>query len=195
MRKIGILGGTFDPPHNGHLLIANEVLEFLGLNEIWFLPNSKPPHKSTSGTSTNDRVNMLEKAISDHAQFKVEKIELERSGPSYTYDTMELLHQKNDGTEFYFIIGADMVEYLPKWYKIDDLLKLVTFVGVQRPEHVLQTSYPVIYLDIPEFAVSSSLIRERVKNGNTIHYLTPDSVIQYIKEHQLYGSSESVRDC
>lgn len=138
---------------------------------------------------------MLEKAISNHADFKVEKIELERSGPSYTYDTMKLLHQKNEGTEFYFIIGADMVEYLPKWYKIDDLLNLVTFVGVQRPEHVLQTSYPVIYIDIPEFAVSSSLIRERVKNGNTIHYLTPDSVIQYIKEHQLYGSSESVRDC
>jgi nicotinate-nucleotide adenylyltransferase len=195
MRKIGILGGTFDPPHNGHLLIANEVLHTLGLEEVWFLPNAKPPHKSTSETSTIDRVTMLEKAISENACFKVEKLELERKGPSYTYDTMKLLQEKNDGIEFYFIIGADMVEYLPKWYKIDELLKLVTFVGVQRPAHQLQSNYPVIFIDIPEFAVSSSLIRERVKNGNTIHYLTPVSVIQYIKEHQLYGTSESARDC
>lgn len=196
MKKIGILGGTFDPPHNGHLLIASEVHDALSLDEIWFLPNGEPPHKPlSSGASTEHRIAMLERAVSDNLHFKIEKLEVDRTGPSYTFETMKLLHEREEGHQFYFIIGADMVEYLPKWHKIDELIKLVTFVGVQRPEYELNTKYPVTYIDIPEFAVSSSLIRERTQAGRTIQYLAPDSVILYIKEHQLYGTNESVRDC
>ena len=194
-KNIGILGGTFDPPHFGHLLIASEVRHAMQLSEIWFMPNQIPPHKQDEHfTDSKHRLNMIKLAIHDQAHFKIEQIELDREGPSFTYDTLRILREQFPTYSFYFIIGADMIEYLPKWYKIDDLMKLVTFVGVQRPAHQLQSKYPVIFIDIPEFAVSSSLIRERVKNGNTIHYLTPDSVIQYIKEHQLYGTSESARN-
>lgn len=189
MRKIGILGGTFDPPHHGHLLIANEALYGLNLDEIWFLPNQEPPHKKKSTLIKNeDRVNMLQLAIQDVPSFRVETIELDRPGPSFTYDTMKQLKELHPDVHFYFIIGADMVEYLPKWHKIDELLQIVTFIGVNRPSYSDDSDYPLIHLDIPEFEVSSSLIRERIMKGKTIRYLLPDSIIEYLKEKNLYGS-------
>ncbi|WP_077214046.1 nicotinate-nucleotide adenylyltransferase [Bacillus dakarensis] len=189
MKNIGILGGTFDPPHYGHLLMANEVLHGLNLDEIWFMPNQEPPHKEKSDQIRNeDRLEMLELAIKDEPRFRVEKIEFERPGPSYTYDTVKLLLELYPDVTFYFIIGADMIEYLPKWYKIEELMELLTFVGVDRPNYEHETPYPIIYVDVPEFAVSSSLIRERVREGKTVKYLLPDTVIQYLKENRLYGS-------
>ncbi|MEQ2526264.1 nicotinate-nucleotide adenylyltransferase [Robertmurraya yapensis] len=189
MRKIGILGGTFDPPHHGHLLIANEALHGLSLDEIWFLPNQEPPHKKKSGLMTNeDRLNMLELVTKDVPYFRVETIELERSGPSYTYDTIKQLKEMHADVQFYFIIGADMIEYLPKWYKIDELMDMISFIGVNRPTFEEKTSYPIIHLDIPEFSVSSSLIRQRMLEGKTIRYLLPDSIIEYLKEKNLYGA-------
>ncbi|ANB59726.1 nicotinate-nucleotide adenylyltransferase [Anoxybacteroides amylolyticum] len=190
MRKIGIFGGTFDPPHNGHLLMANEVLHALMLSEIWFMPNHIPPHKQHEQvTKSSDRLRMLQLAIADHSQFKMETIELTREGPSYTYDTMQQLKEMYPNDQFYFIIGADMVEYLPHWYCIDELVQLVTFVGVKRPGFSLRTPYPIIEVEIPEFAVSSSLIRERVKQGKSIRYLVPERVRQYIERKRLYGTS------
>lgn len=189
MRKIGILGGTFDPPHHGHLLIANEALHGLALDEIWFLPNQEPPHKKKSAQIKNeDRVEMLKLALQDVPNFKIEKIELERTGPSYTYDTMRQLTELHQDAKFYFIIGADMIEYLPKWHKIDELLEFVTFIGVNRPTYSTESSYPLIHLDVPDFEVSSSLIRGRIMEGKTIRYLLPDPVIAYLKEKNLYGS-------
>jgi nicotinate-nucleotide adenylyltransferase len=190
MKKIGIFGGTFDPPHYGHLLMANEVLHALHLSEIWFMPNHIPPHKQHEQvTNSEDRLHMLKLAIADHPHFKIETIELQRGGPSYTYDTMRQLKAIYPNNEFYFIIGADMVEYLPNWYYIDRLVQLVTFVGVKRPGFSLETSYPLIEVEIPEFAVSSSLIRERVKQGKSIRYLVPERVRLYIEEKKLYGTS------
>jgi nicotinate-nucleotide adenylyltransferase len=189
MRKIGILGGTFDPPHHGHLLIANEALHGLRLDEIWFLPNQEPPHKKKSGLMTNeDRLHMLELVTRDVPFFKVEPIELERPGPSYTYDTIKQLKELHSDVQFYFIIGADMIEYLPKWYKIDELMEMITFIGVNRPNFEEKTTYPIIHLAIPEFSVSSSLIRQRILEGKTIRYLLPDSIIAYLKEKNVYGS-------
>ncbi|MEH7109558.1 MULTISPECIES: nicotinate-nucleotide adenylyltransferase [Bacillaceae] len=189
MRKIGILGGTFDPPHNGHLLIANEVLGSLHLDEIWFMPNQEPPHKKKSGFVSNEhRLKMLELATQTHPDFKIQSIELEREGPSYTFDTMSLLSTKYPDYQFFFIIGADMIEYLPKWYKVEDLVKLVQFVGVKRPAYNHHSDYPVLYVDVPAMDVSSSMIRERLENGKTVRYLLPDAVIQYIEEKQLYGT-------
>lgn len=189
MTKVGILGGTFDPPHYGHLLIANEVLSELNLDEIWFMPNQEPPHKKKSESVENyDRLKMLELSLKENTAFKIEKIELERSGPSFTVDTMRLLNQRFPNHQFYFIIGADMIEYLPKWHKIDELMELVKFVGVDRPKYSLETNYPITYVDVPAFEVSSSMIRERVKRGMTVRYLLPDSVIDFIREKQLYGA-------
>ncbi|WP_462412284.1 nicotinate-nucleotide adenylyltransferase [Neobacillus sp. Marseille-QA0830] len=189
MKKIGILGGTFDPPHNGHLLIANEVRFAMELDEVWFMPNSVPPHKEKSGTVTNEqRLQMLNLAIQGNPAFHIQPIELEREGRSYTVDTMELIHSRYKDHQFYFIIGADMIEYLPKWHKIDQLVKLVQFVGVDRPSYSHQTEYPVLYVDVPAMDISSSMIRDRVKNGGTVRYLLPDSVIHFIEENHLYGT-------
>lgn len=189
MKRIGILGGTFDPPHNGHLLIANEVYDQLQLDEVWFLPNQEPPHKiKESIVSNEDRLEMLERAIGGEKHFKIETIELERPGPSYTFDTIKLLKERHPDGDFYFIIGADMVEYLPKWYKIDELIKLVQFVGVNRPLYSLETNYPIQFIQIPEFNVSSSLIRKRLKEQKTTKYLLPELVMNYIKEKGLYGA-------
>jgi len=189
MKKIGILGGTFNPPHQGHLIIANEVCHALKLDQVWFMPNQEPPHKKKAGGASNeDRISMLEMAIKGNIFFKIETIELDREGPSYTVDTMKILAARHPGHEYYFIIGADMVEYLPKWRQIDELLDLVTFVGVQRPGYRLETPYPVLLVDIPAIEISSSLIRDRLHEGKTVDYLLPDSVIRQIREKQLYGT-------
>lgn len=189
LKRIGILGGTFDPPHIGHLIIANEVLSAFDLDEIWFMPNQEPPHKKKSNATQDvDRVNLLKLAISGHPNFKIELIELERVGPSYTYETMKILTGIHKDIQFYFIIGADMIEYLPKWHSIDKLIKLVQFVGVQRPGFETKSAYPILYVDVPEMEISSSLIRQRIKEGKTIRYLVPDRVWDYIEEKGLYGS-------
>ncbi len=192
MKKIGIIGGTFDPPHNGHLLIANEVYRSLELDEVWFMLNQMPPHKMGKNvTSVKERVDMLRLAIEDERFCTLCLIELEREGPSYTYDTILRLQERYKNYEFFFIIGGDMVEYLPKWYKVDELMNLITFVGVTRPGYTLDSPYPIQTLEIPEFAVSSTLIRDRFRtNGNT-KYLLPQKVKDYIERNGLYGSSTS----
>lgn len=188
-QRIGILGGTFDPPHLGHLVIANEVLHTLKLDQIAFMPNQEPPHKMRkSGTTESDRVRMLELAIRDNPFFVIEKIELERQGKSYSLDTIKMLKERNPDVEYYFIIGADMVEYLPKWHGIEELAELVSFIGVNRPEYELESPYPVQYIEVPQMDISSTLIRERCKKSFSIKYLLPDNVIHYIEENGLYES-------
>lgn len=186
MRKIGILGGTFDPPHYGHLLIAEEVRLALELDEVWFIPTYQPPHKENTRSSVGDRIAMLNIATEPYEDFKVNLIEIEREGKSYTYDTMRELTERFPNDQFYFIIGADMVETLSSWYKIDSLLELVTFVVTNRHGYNLSTSYPVLKVEIPMFDVSSTLIRKRIKQRQTVRFLLPDSVYAYIKEKRLY---------
>jgi len=187
MNKVGIIGGTFDPPHVGHLLIANDVRQKLSLDEIWFMPNHIPPHKQNkSVTPTPIRVEMMEAAVETNSSFRVETIELHREGPSYTYDTMLLLAKKYPDTRFYFIIGADMVEYLPKWHNIEKLLEIITFVGVKRPGYTFSSEYPVLEVETPQMDISSTLIRKRVQEGWTSQYLVPDKVKEIIEEKRLY---------
>ena len=188
MKKIGILGGTFDPPHIGHLIIADEVREQLDLDEVRFMPNNIPPHKSKTSTTNQERLDMLTLAIGKNSHLTIDTIEWERTGPSYTIDTIKLLKERERDSEFYFIIGADMIEYLPKWKKIDELSQLVRFIGVKRPGYSTETIFPVTLVDIPEIAVSSSWIRKKISNGETINYLVPDAVKRYIEENRLYGS-------
>ena len=116
----------------------------------------------------------------------IETIELERKGISYTYDTMKLLTEKNPDTDYYFIIGADMVDYLPKWYRIDELVDLVQFVGVQRPRYKAGTSYPVIWVDVPLMDISSSMVRDFIAQGRTPNFLLPKPVLDYIEKEGLY---------
>ncbi|MFB9989246.1 nicotinate-nucleotide adenylyltransferase [Bacillus benzoevorans] len=192
MKKVGILGGTFNPPHLGHLIIADEVRSGLDLDEIWFMPNQEPPHKqSPEMVTSTHRLEMVRRAVEDNPFFHVQTIELERPGRSYTYDTMKLLTRKYEH-EFYFIIGADMVEYLPKWHKIEELLKLVKFVGVNRPHYRQEAPYPILTVNIPNLEVSSLMIRNKLKERESIRYYVPHSVVEYIEENGLYETRKGI---
>ncbi|TMU85613.1 nicotinate-nucleotide adenylyltransferase [Bacillus sp. BHET2] len=186
-KKVGLLGGTFNPPHMGHLVIAEQVLEKAGLDEIRFLPNHVPPHKQADErVSVNQRVVMLQKAIKGHPRFSLEQIELERAGASYTYDTIKLLMEREETTEFSFIIGGDMIEYLPKWHRIEELQKMVKFIGVNRPTYAHETPFDVQLVEVPNIDLSSSYIRDTVKKGQSVRYLVPDDVYRFIKKEGLY---------
>ncbi|MCP8616932.1 nicotinate-nucleotide adenylyltransferase [Salirhabdus salicampi] len=187
MKKVGLYGGTFDPPHLGHLIMAEEVREQLQLDEIWFIPTGVPPHKGGVDTPAKHRLKMVELSIKGNRQFRMEPIEVNREGVSYTVDTVKTLKQKHPEVEFYFIIGADMVEYLSKWYKIDDLLVMVRFVGVNRKGHRLKSEYPVLEVTMPTIEISSTEVKKRLKEGRTISYFVPFEVKQYIRENGLYG--------
>ncbi|ASN05166.1 nicotinate-nucleotide adenylyltransferase [Virgibacillus necropolis] len=191
MKRVGILGGTFDPPHLGHLIIAEEVRLALGLEEIWFIPSQEPPHKSRAFISADDRVEMVRNALKGNPFFKLNTIEVERLGKSYTFDTLNILRNEHPDVSFYFIIGADMVEYLPKWYKISELMEMVSFVGVKRIGSRLDTPYPIELVDIPYIEVSSTMIRERIVKNDSIKYFLPEAVIRYIKEKRLYEERRS----
>lgn len=188
MRKIGILGGTFDPPHIGHLIIAEEVRIALNLAEIWFIPSNIQVHKSQAVTAAKDRLQMVKRAIEENPYFKVNPIEINEPRKSYTIHTMHQLTKAYPQVQFYFIIGADMVEYLPQWKNIDELIELVTFVGVKRDGYSLKTKYPLIQVDIPEIQISSTDIRKRLTNNERCRYFIPNSVYDYIKENKLYGN-------
>ncbi|HLQ97791.1 MAG TPA: nicotinate-nucleotide adenylyltransferase [Candidatus Dormibacteraeota bacterium] len=186
MKKIGILGGTFDPPHIGHLIIAETVRTSLDLDEIWFMPTNEPPHKNKANSTGLDRLKMVKLATEDNEYFKVNDIEMKRLGKSFTFDTMNILMNEYKNEEFFFIIGADMVEYLPSWSRIDELVQLVKFVGVQREGYELNSPYPFIKVDIPMIDISSTWIRKRLGVHASVKYLIPESVDAYIKENQLY---------
>ena len=127
-RHVGILGGTFNPIHTGHLMIAEQVYQQLHLNKVLFLPDNLPPHRGVEKTkpiSSEDRIKMIKMAIEDNMHFDLDMTDVNRGGVSYTYETLKILKQCNPNTEFYFIIGGDMVENLPKWAHIDELMKMV----------------------------------------------------------------------
>lgn len=183
MSRIGLLGGTFDPPHIGHFIIAQEVKTALELDEVWFMPTNQPPHKEPAYFSSETRLSMLKQATASASGFFVEPIELARQGKSYTIDTIKLLKDKYPQNSFYFIIGADMVEYMPKWHKIEELLTLIEFVGVNRKDYTNKTDYPVTMVDIPVIDISSTEIRSRMKEGLAVRYFLPHEVYRYMKEY------------
>lgn len=186
MKKIGILGGTFDPPHIGHLIIADEVKSALQLDKIWFIPTNEPPHKKKAASSNEHRLTMLKSMLSTTADFVTNPIEMDRSGKSYTIETIKTLKKQHPDTSFYFIIGGDMVEYLPKWKQIDELFELVQFVGVKRPNYSIETNYPIIEVTVPQLDISSTNIKERVKQQKPFRFFVHDLVYQYIKKERLY---------
>ena len=186
-KQVGILGGNFNPVHNAHLVVADQVRQQLGLDKVLLMPEYLPPHVDAKGTiAEHHRLKMLELAIEGIEGLEIETIELERKGISYTYDTMLLLNERDPDTDYYFIIGADMVDYLPKWHRIDELVEIVQFVGVQRPRYKAGTSYPVIWVDIPLMDISSSMVRDFVAKGRTPNFMLPKPVLDYIKKEGLY---------
>ncbi|TWT16201.1 nicotinate-nucleotide adenylyltransferase [Streptococcus sp. sy010] len=186
-RQIGILGGNFNPVHNAHLVVADQVRQQLGLDQVLLMPEYLPPHVDKKETiDEKHRLKMLDLAIEGIKGLAIETLELDRKGISYTYDSMKLLTEQNPDVDYYFIIGADMVEYLPKWHRIDELLQLVQFVGVQRPKYKAGTSYPVIWVDVPLMDISSSMVRDFIKKQRQPNFLLPQSVLSYIEKEGLY---------
>ncbi|MFD1429870.1 nicotinate-nucleotide adenylyltransferase [Lacticaseibacillus mingshuiensis] len=186
-RQVGIFGGTFNPIHIGHLIMAEAAGTQLGLSQVLFLPDNQPPHvDKKEAIAARDRVAMVESAIKDNPLFGLELAEIRRGGVSYTVDTMRALTHLHPDIDYYFIIGADMVAYLPKWHAIDELAKLVTFVGVKRRGYAPQSPYPIVWVDAPLVDISSTQIRQRLACGLSIRYLVPDGVRHYIEEKGLY---------
>ncbi len=186
-QKVGILGGTFNPPHFGHLIMANEAYHSLGLSEVRFMPNAIAPHKQTSGISALQRLHMTRLAIKGHPQFSLEEIEIRNGGVSFTYETMLELTRREPDAEFYFIIGGDMIESLHTWHCIDRLLELVQLVGIGRPGYGVETPYPVVVIDSPEMDVSSTMLRQRIGLGKPVTFLVPAPVESFIQKERLYG--------
>ena len=186
--KVGILGGTFSPPHVGHLMMAEQVKDQLDLDKIFFMPTAQPPHSSVTKTTiaSETRVHMLELATVDNPDFEIERFEVDQGGKNYTYDTMKTLIELYPTVDFYFIVGGDMIADMPSWYRIDELVQMVQFVGVNRPGYSVETDYPIIMVDMPMTDISSSTIRKKVAQGCSIRYLVPEDVRNYIALEGLY---------
>ena len=197
--KIGVLGGTFDPIHNGHLAVAEEVRKRLNLDRVLFVPTGHPWMKiGREISSAEHRVGMMRLAIADKPYYSLSTIEIEREGPSYTFDTLaELWARLEAGDELYFIVGWDSLAELPQWKEAARIIRLCKLVAVPRPGYphpdleLLEASIPglserVIILDKPEVDISASEIRERVAKGLSISGLVTEAVERYIREEGLY---------
>ena len=197
--RMGIMGGTFDPIHNGHLVAAEQAFDDLGLDVVVFMPAGRPAFKQDKRvTSGEDRYAMTLLATSDNPHFLASRFEVDREGVTYTAETLELLagiYPSN--VEFYFITGADAIAEIVSWRDADKIAKLAHLVGATRPGYdlaharkaIAQSDYnfDVTYLEVPALAISSSYLRERVEADQSLRYLTPDQVTGYIHKHHLYG--------
>jgi nicotinate-nucleotide adenylyltransferase len=184
LKKIGIYGGTFDPIHHAHLILARDALETLNLDEIVFVPAAIAPLKKTAPVASGElRLAMLRAAIMGESKFFVDDCELRRPPPSYTIDTIEKVRQRNRRTAIYCLIGQDNVKRLTKWRRFDELEKMVNFVILDRTGQPPTSSYPVINRKID---ISATEIRMRVASGRSIRYLVPPAVEEIIRREKLY---------
>lgn len=186
--RIGILGGTFNPIHIGHLILAEEVREKLRLDKVLFVPTYIPPHKQNSNVAAAvERLCMVKAAIKGNRDFSASDIEIKRKGRSYTIDTVKAFNKKFQGDELYFITGSDLLKYLDEWRDFRELLKLVKFVVATRPGYPLEKipSY-VQRVGIRAVDVSAFEIRERIKKSKSFRYLVPEAVFEYINKKKLY---------
>ena len=197
--KIGILGGTFNPIHLGHLIIAQDAMEQVGLDSVKFIPSATPPHKVPDHLVTaNHRLRMVQLAIRGHDGFETDDIEIKRGGRSYSVDTLTELRRRQPRAKFYFIIGSDSLQELHLWKDLPRLAKLCTFVTVARPgfkpEHALKARLDRATIRMIQrhiihahrCDIASRDIRTRVAGGLSIHYLVPDAVRDYILKQKLY---------
>jgi nicotinate-nucleotide adenylyltransferase len=191
-RRIGVMGGTFDPIHNGHLVAASEVATMFGLDEVVFVPTGQPWQKSEHDVSpAEDRYLMTVIATASNPMFSVSRVDIDRPGATYTIDTLHDLRREYGATSaMFFITGADALAQIIGWHRSDELFELAHFVGVTRPGHHLSDpGFPdgaVSLVEIPALAISSTDCRRRVAVGSPVWYLVPDGVVQYINKRRLY---------
>ena len=190
-RSIGIMGGTFDPIHHGHLVAANEAMNVFGLDKVIFVPAAMQPFKAGRRvTPAEHRYLMTVIATASNPRFDVSRVVIDRGGTTYTIDSLTDLSQQESDADLYFITGADALEQIARWKDADRLFEMAHFIGVTRPGHVLSASglprASVSLLEVPAMAISSTDCRERVRAGNPAWYLVPDGVVQYIAKYHLY---------
>lgn len=188
-RRIGVMGGTFDPVHHGHLVAASEVAAKFELDEVIFVPTGRPWQKANVSPSEH-RYLMTVIATASNPRFTVSRVDIDRDGQTYTVDTLRDLRAQYPDDELFFISGADAVAQIVSWKDKDELWDLAHFIGVSRPGHELSLSglsgKHVSLLEVPALAISSTDCRSRVARGHPVWYLVPDGVVQYIAKHRLY---------
>ncbi len=195
-QRIGVMGGTFDPIHHGHLVAASEVAQVFTLDEVVFVPTGQPWQKDDRKVSpSEDRYLMTVIATASNPRFSVSRIDIDRGGPTYTIDTLrDLRVERGDEAELFFITGADALAQIMSWQDVNELFALAHFVGVTRPGHRLTgDGLPednVSLVEVPALAISSTDCRQRVANGEPIWYLVPDGIVQYIAKRRLYRRSD-----
>ena len=193
-RRLGIMGGSFDPIHLGHLVTAEEARSTLDLDEVVFVPAGAPWQKGHTRASAEVRYLMTELATAANPLFSVSRIEVDEPGPTYTIDTLRRFRAELADTELFFITGADAILNILTWRNADEVLRLACFVGATRPGHDLSQLEAaglrdrVIVLDVPALAISSTDLRERFAGGRPVRYLTPPEVEQFVRKHGLYGT-------
>ena len=189
VRRIGVMGGTFDPIHHGHLVAASEVAAKFDLDEVIFVPTGRPWQKDNVSPSEH-RYLMTVIATASNPRFTVSRVDIDRNGPTYTVDTLRDLRNQYPNDELFFISGADAVAQIMSWKDKDELWNLAHFIGVSRPGHELSLSglsgEHVSLLEVPALAISSTDCRSRVARAHPVWYLVPDGVVQYIAKHRLY---------
>jgi nicotinate-nucleotide adenylyltransferase len=205
LARIGILGGTFNPPHIGHLICAQEAYEQLGLDTVLLMPVHTPPHKErvTEDPGPEHRLALCRAAVAGDERFEASALEVESPGPSYTVDTLRRLHETSPGDELIFIVGGDMARSLPSWREPETILALARLAAAERDEVAraditetlsgLDGGERVEFVDMPRIGISSTLVRRRVAEGRSIRYLCPDPVVDYIVRHGLYRSAVGTR--
>ena len=190
--RVGVMGGTFDPIHNGHLVAASEVQQSFDLDEVVFVPTGEPWMKADV-TPAEHRYLMTVVATASNPRFTVSRVDIDRDGPTYTIDTLRDLRRQRPDAELFFITGADAVAQILEWREVEELWELAHFVAVSRPGHALNIrglpSEGVSSLEVPALAISSTDCRQRVDRGFPVWYLVPDGVVQYISKHHLYRST------
>jgi nicotinate-nucleotide adenylyltransferase len=196
-RRVGIMGGTFDPIHHGHLVAASEVAGRFDLDEVVFVPTGEPYQKGGTASPAEDRYLMTVIATASNPRFRVSRADIDRDGPTYTIDTLRELHALyGPSADLFFITGADALAKILSWKEALEIFSLAHFVGVTRPGFDLSDDHlpadTVTLIEVPAMAISSSECRARVAAGKPVWYLVPDGVVQYIAKRGLYRGSGNV---
>jgi len=196
-RRLGVMGGTFDPIHNGHLVAASEVVDLFRLDEVVFVPTGQPWQKDRHFSAAEDRYLMTVIATASNPRFSVSRVDIDRGGPTYTKDTLRDLQALNPDSELYFITGADALTSILSWHELEELFAMARFIGVSRPgyelgrEHLANVleGFPddaLTLVEVPALAISSTDCRRRAEQSRPLWYLIPDGVVQYISKRRLY---------
>lgn len=199
MKKIGIMGGTFNPIHIAHLILAEQAYQTFHLDKVLFMPTKNPPHKQKQEIASDEhRKNMILAAIQENPKFELSTIEMDRDGITYTAETLRILHQQSSDVSYYFIIGGDSLMQIMTWNKPEEIFSMANIIAAtrngyqneeinQQCERLRQQYHAnILKLEIPSLEISSKSIRNKCKNQESIRYYVPETVFSYMKEHKLY---------